>query len=286
MIKINCYYCKKAFWRSFNQISEGIKYSWKSYCSINCQSKAKTKAKEFKCANSSCNKIFLRSPHNTAQSGICFCSQSCAAIVSNKNRWLKLPKNYCANPNCKKIIPRSNTYCSNKCQGLVRKIPDEIFKERIINKIQQFHLKMDRIPFKKEMWGIYQVARRIFGSWNNAIVAAGFKPNPVKFAMKYIANDGHKCDSLAEKIIDDWLYAKKISHEIKVPYGLNRMTADFKINDVYIEYFGLQGEVKRYDELVSAKEKLWKGKKLKNISIYPKDLFPKSKLNEIRGRFI
>ena len=60
------------------------------------------------------------------------------------------------------------------------------------------------------MYGVYGEAREIFGSWNNAVEAAGFKPNPVLFAEKHTADDGHHCDSLAEKIIDDWLNSQKI----------------------------------------------------------------------------
>ncbi len=82
------------------------------------------------------------------------------------------------------------------------------------------------------MWGIYNAVRRIFGSWNKAITIAGFKPNPVKFANKFVAEDGHRCDSMAEKIIDDWLFIRNIKHETKISYNHHQMTADFKIGNV------------------------------------------------------
>jgi len=51
------------------------------------------------------------------------------------------------------------------------------------------------------------------------------------FAKKYTANDEHHCDSLAEKIIDDWLYARKIEHKRKIHYPDNKaLTVDFVLN--------------------------------------------------------
>ncbi len=153
-------------------------------------------------------------------------------------------------------------------------------KQKIIKSIRVFFLKHNRVPLKREF--IHEkVTRKLFGSWNKAITAAGYKPNPVKFAEKCIANDGHKCDSLAEKIIDDWLFDRKIPHQTKVPYNKNNMTADFKIGDTYIEFFGLKGELEKYDNLVAKKEQLFKKNNLRVIKIYPSDLFPRNKLNEI-----
>lgn len=263
------------------QINEAATHGWKSYCTPQCLSNAKDKRILFTCFNPICKKIFKKRPKEVSSSGKVYCSQSCAAIESNKNRWLKLPQNHCANPNCKKVISRSNKFCSNKCNGILKRFSDEEYRLKIIKRIKQFYINKHRIPFKKEMWGSYGAARRIFGTWNSAIEAAGLLPNPVKFAMKYLAKDGHKCDSLSEKIIDDWLFKRKIHHEIKVPYGINRMTADFKVKDVLIEFFGLQGELKKYDSLMRKKLRFIKKKHLHVIPIYPTDLFPKSRLNDI-----
>lgn len=115
---------------------------------------------------------------------------------------------------------------------------------------------------------------------------AGFEPNPVMFAKKHIANDGHKCDSLAEKIIDDWLYARRIPHEINVPYNKNNMTADFRVNGILIEFLGLHGKLHSYDRLVKVKKKLWKENRLEVIEIYPHHLFPKNKLYKVLQRIV
>lgn len=163
----------------------------------------------------------------------------------------------------------------------VPKTPIKYLREMLINEIITFVKKYKRIPLKREI-PHYSAIRRRFGTWNNAIIAAGFEPNPVMFAKKYIANDGHRCDSLAEKIIDDYLFRRKIQHEINVPYpGHKGFTADFKIGDKWVEFFGLAGELKRYDQLKRRKMRLIKKYHLNLISLYPKDLFPVGKLQNI-----
>lgn len=164
-----------------------------------------------------------------------------------------------------------------------RKIPTERYKEKVISKIIYFYKKNKRIPVRKEMCGLYPTARKLFGTWNKAILAAGFKPNPVMFAKKYLTNDGHKCDSLAEKIIDDWLYLNKIKHQRNIPYPNSSYSADFLIKETFVEFFGLSGEVKQYDKNKKIKEKLAKKYKIQLIKIYPKDLFPVNRLPEIIG---
>ena len=68
----------------------------------------------------------------------------------------------------------------------------------------RFYKLNKRIPVKKEMYDAYGKARDVFGTWNKAIEIAGYEPNPVMFAKRCVARDGHQCDSLAEKIIDEW----------------------------------------------------------------------------------
>lgn len=119
-------------------------------------------------------------------------------------------------------------------------------KEELLDKIRKFYFKHERIPLKRE-FNMYREYQQHFGSWNNAIKLAGFEPNPVVFSKKFIAKDGHVCDSFAEKIIDDWLSYYCIKHKKNFPYKNTKMTADFKVGNFLIEYFGLAGEMKSYD---------------------------------------
>jgi hypothetical protein len=128
----------------------------------------------------------------------------------------------------------------------------------------------------------YGAAQDRFGSWNKAIIAAGFIPNPVKFAKRYRAKDGHECDSFSEKIVDDWLSQKGVAHERNKRYpGEQKLTADFVTARHWIEFFGLKGELKEYDSLVERKQGLVRKYKLPLIALYPRDLFPKNRLAEI-----
>ncbi len=159
-------------------------------------------------------------------------------------------------------------------------------KEHLLQLLHNFAIKHNRMPTKRDFYNHNRAFIRVFGSWNVAIRDAGFSPNPVLFAKKHTANDGHKCDSFAEKIIDDWLTTKKISHERSVPYLHTRFTADFKIGDTVVEFFGLHGQLKRYDYLMKKKLKIIQKYKLKVISLFPKDIFPKIQLDTLLGNLL
>lgn len=277
MKEVTCSYCGKEYLRSPNRIHEAIKFGWKQYCSHRCQYKAKIKQKEFICANPSCRKLIKRRPKDTYSLNNVFCSYSCSAKMNNKNKIKWKTCITCGN----KYYGSNKKFCSKGCTTLTPPKPTiKITSEQVTKELKDFYKTNGRVPLKRE-YKHMKAARNRFGTWNKAIIAAGFKPNPIRFANKYVANDGHKCDSMAEKIIDDWLYEKNIKHETKIPYNYHRMTADFKIGDTYIEFFGLQGELESYDKLIKEKERLWKKKNLDVIRIYPGDLFPKNKLEQI-----
>ncbi|MDO8515554.1 MAG: hypothetical protein Q7S14_03570 [bacterium] len=175
---------------------------------------------------------------------------------------------------CGKNYRYNKGYCSRSC-----KEKDQIVNSNLIlQEIKEFYSKKGRIPYKQEFFHS-KSARLRFGTWNKAVEAAGFPPNPVRFANKYIANDGHKCDSLAEKIIDDWLNFKKFNHLKSPRYPDSKFTSDFKIGDTYIEFFGLANGLEKYDRLKTEKLKMIEENNYKLISIYPKDIFPQSNLD-------
>lgn len=273
-IRISCFHCKKKLLRRAGWINENKKLGHKHYCSFKCMGNNRKLRKTLTCENPRCKKKFERRvkeifPHS-------YCSRSCAVIVNNT----KYPKNPGVIKRCKycnKEFISKEKYCSRRCKDKEMIIS----KKEILKCIGKFNKENKRIPLKRE-FNHYHAARGRFGTWNNAIKAAGLKPNPVMFAKKHVANDGHKCDSLAEKIIDDWLYARKINHKINASYpGNYKLTVDFVIGDYWIEFFGLSGGHKRYDELKEKKLELVKKHKIKFVAIYPKHLFPKNMLSEI-----
>lgn len=154
-------------------------------------------------------------------------------------------------------------------------------KETLLQKITSFYETHERIPLKRELnaWREYQ---KRFGSWNAAIEAAGFTPNPSLFSNKFKARDGHSCDSFSEKIIDDWLFKHSIDHKRNVSYGDTRYTADFLIRDnIFIEFFGLAGVQSVYDSRIERKRRLAKNLGYTLIEIYPEDIYEKEHLEHI-----
>jgi len=226
------------------------------------------------CSRPGCNNTFMRTPSDFKKSQKFYCSHRCAAIVSNKEH----PRNpgilkTCAY--CGGKFKSREKYCSRRCKDLGSTIP----KEELLGQIRRFVVTNGRIPYKREVEH-YHAFRLRFGNWNNAIKVAGFDPNPVMFANKHIAKDGHKCDSFAEKIIDDWMYANKINHRRSVPYpGDDKFTCDFVVGNKWIEFFGLHGEHKRYDQLWRQKLKIAKKCKLNMTGIYPEDILQSNKFN-------
>ena len=278
-IVLRCSFCRKSFSRDLQRINEGRRFGWKTYCSLKCLGLSRRTAKKYTCSRPGCRNTFIRTPSCSIRSKCYYCSLRCAALVNN----LKYPKRrgivkVCAY--CGKNFTGNQKYCSRLCKDRGETIPSG----EILKYIREFVLENGRIPFKREFKHA-KAARLRFRTWNKAIEAAGFSPNPVMFAKKHIALDGHRCDSLAEMIIDNYLFRRKIKHEKNYPYPGNKgFTVDFKAGDNWIEFFGLRGELKRYDLLARRKLYLAKKYNLNLLSLYPKDLFPKGKLQEILNR--
>lgn len=292
--RVFCTNCGKPIYRSVGRINESIKFKWNFYCSKKCLSQHRTKKQQLICEN--CGKRFMRipsdiSPHN-------YCSSSCAAIVNNK-RYPKNPRE--GEPKFKTCIKcskrfRKSTgnlkYCSMKCRVEAER---KYTPRQLIDIIKCAAQKLKRVPAKREIKEITNICPKTFGSWNNAIIAAGLQPNRSHNQRMYkCANvraiDGHLCDSASEAIIDNWLTKNKIPHKINAPYPTTNHTADWLINikkqKIFVEYFGLAKDSPRYDRAIRKKKKLCRKYKLKLIEIYPQDLYPKKGLeNNFKKKF-
>jgi len=277
LVKVKCVFCNKKFFKSVGRVNEAKKFGWKAYCSIMCQSKAKNKQQLLKCSNPKCHNTFQRQLSDIRSSNT-YCSRSCAVSVNNsKFPKRKAPIKICLYCGITFKAIEQGVYCSRKCKDRAQVIG----KDEILTKIKEFYKRARRIPLKEE-FPHYNAAQERFGSWNKAIKAAGFETNPVKFSKKFIAKDGHKCNSFAEKIIDNWLSEKRIEHRKEVPYPEDKsLRADFITKNNWIEYFGLAGVISDYDKLIKKKRRLCEKYKLSLIEIYPKDLFPVNHLSEI-----
>jgi hypothetical protein len=156
---------------------------------------------------------------------------------------------------------------------------------------QSFEERMDALHdlSTEERLVLLQVLRRkptlrrvkeLFGSWLKALIEAGILEDGTRRTSRgtqCLAKDGHVCLSLGEKTIDDFLHACGIPHEKEPRYPEGNFRADFAVDDVLIEYFGLKGDPD-YDEKTRLKQRICKKHNIKLISIYPSDLVSSKKL--------
>ncbi len=134
-----------------------------------------------------------------------------------------------------------------------------------------------------------------FGSWLKALIAAGLLDNDTletSRGIRCVAADGHECHSLAEKMIDDWLYQNRIPHAREPHYPRHskynpsgQSRADWLVNDTFIEYLGLAGEPV-YDRKTKSKINHAKELGLELICINPKDLDDLGNLHHLFDRFL
>lgn len=132
-----------------------------------------------------------------------------------------------------------------------------------------------------KMRGLDEYQRK-FGSWAETLIAADVLTDdcfPTGRGTRCFALDGHRCRSLEERQIDDWLYKAGIPHTTEPPYPPHPILnpdglrlADWRVGDVLIEYWGLAG-MKAYDERMKSKRELAKEVGISLIEIYPNDLY-------------
>lgn len=79
--KIICSYCKKEFERELRQLHKKRK---KTYCSVECFCKNKTKKQKIQCKN--CNDFFIKGMSQIKKTLNHFCSRSCSATWNNKHK--------------------------------------------------------------------------------------------------------------------------------------------------------------------------------------------------------
>lgn len=176
----------------------------------------------------------------------------------------------------------SRNYCSMKCWAKTH----EISKDELIHKIRSLSSSLGRTPTRRECKH-YTACYKYFGSWTNTLITAGLTPHrslnqKMYKRRKCIAKDGHICNSVSELIIDNWLYKHHIDHQKEVSYPKGKFTSDWSLsNNIFVEYFGLARDSRRYDEEIKKKQQICKDSEITLVEIYSKDLFPKNRLEEI-----
>jgi hypothetical protein len=141
--------------------------------------------------------------------------------------------------------------------------------------------KIDVFKSFARMGGMVKVEQE-YGSWFKALAETSALPDGFRYSgtgVWCLAEDGHKCHSLAEQQIDNWLYNHGIDHEREPNYPQHedynpsgRRKADWLVeNNTLIEYFGLAGD-DDYDEKTEEKIALARETETPLIALYPHDL--------------
>ncbi len=139
---------------------------------------------------------------------------------------------------------------------------------------------VETILLYAKMGGIDHVKKK-FGSWFKSLAETGALPDGVLSTargIRCLAQDGHTCHSLDEQRIDDWLSSNGLPHEREPHYPAHptlnssgRRRADWKVRDIFIEYFGLVGD-SNYEKKMDEKIALAQHCKIDLIAIYPADI--------------
>lgn len=145
--------------------------------------------------------------------------------------------------------------------------------------------KLGRVPSKREFGKKAYICVRAFGSWNKSLLAAGLKPHRSHDQRMYkrtntTAIDGHRCDSVSEALVDDWLTKNRIPHIRNATYPETNCKADWGISrKIFIEYFGLADDCPRYDNSINQKRELCRKHGITLYEIFACDLYPTIKLD-------
>jgi hypothetical protein len=114
-----------------------------------------------------------------------------------------------------------------------------------------------------------------FGSLFAALVAAGVFPEGSKrmvLGTMILANDGDLCLSMAEKEIDDFLFAEGIEHKKEVNYPDSGYRTDWELfgsgTRTFVEYFGLMSKT-TYADKAKLKAAIASAHGIELIALYP-----------------
>lgn len=143
--------------------------------------------------------------------------------------------------------------------------------EELIIELRRFYIENGRSPTTRDKllfgWATFNIR---FSGWDNALRTAGLPINSNIYGNRTVGKDGKVYDSISESIIADWLFTNNVSYESHVPY-FNKLIADFKVGDIYIEFFGLP-KIPEYAAKMNLKRALCRLKGYELIEIMPEDL--------------
>lgn len=297
-VEVRCAHCATLFPRPKGRAREAEKNGWEQFCSPECLSKHRLKG-EYKPCRTCGVSVWVAPGRKSTPNGRVFCSSSCAASYNNQHRPARTQESKertaeALRKRAEKICVTcgnsfyptrdKQTCCSTPCRCVLQFGSLPYTREETITLIQQLHTELKRTPNSKEVRSkLVHAAMRFFGSWNKAIKHLGIPPN-MQWGVrgKIPCKDGHRADSISEKLVDDWLFQQGIQHERGKGYPEGKYTCDFFLpkEGVWVEYFGLLGQSRDYDATVDVKREMAKKFGLVLLEVLPTDLYPENKLEE------
>jgi len=267
--EVQCFQCGKKFLRAIGAANEAEKKGSKQFCSKECIATHKTSRVLVPCT--SCGELvsITKGTLSKSKSHNFFCDKSCAATFNNKGRVLSQDSlklrsesllayhkgqgresvqrvcRFCGTL-FKVLKSRSShgqgLYCSRECTDLDRSGIPQYDKEGLVQELIKLFTESNFITSKLVNPSIYHQACKLFGSWNEALTAAGIPiMDSTKRGVKRLCLDGHGADSAEEAFLDNWLHSHGITHEVNKYYPGTTLTCDFYLPefDLWVEYLGL-----------------------------------------------
>lgn len=300
-IEIECPQCRLMFFKSASHHKHNLAKGLRSYCSTACSNASKRKYQELRCLV--CTTSFVQ--RSSSQK---FCSNSCAAVFNNKERGprsadtkqristsvLTTLVNRVDSDKADKFIS-DNTHrscsvcsrqfkptstgkktCSASCGHVLRTGHPMYSESEVIQYLAQSEQALGRTPQRRELdVGYVTAAKRLFGSYNKALLACGIPPNSFKYQKNaVVCKDGHTCDSINESYVDEWLFTHNIPHTPHTKYPVDRkFMCDFFLptKGIWLEFLGIYSN-KQYDSHYEEKLLYLKEHGIHPICLYPSDL--------------
>ena len=301
-----CSKCGDVFPRENKKINEAKKLGLNQYCSHDCYVSNNQTGEQVTCCNKNCNKQFYMLPSRKAKSksGDVFCSSSCGggrhtlgvprteqqkahlSLVQYQRTHpdaTEVPKAEC--PNCHRMFKKEHprfVCCSRVCAAELKTGQKQSTADEVLTFIREHHANQGTVPTNRDDRNAARGADRHFGSWNQAVTMAGFTPNTEWMQKKNLpCLDGHKADSISEKLVDDWFHLQGIKHERRKRYPDSRRNCDFYLPDTeqWVEYLGLSGAHIGYDATTTSKREIAVAHNLNLIEIVPSMLYPVNTLH-------
>lgn len=266
MTEVQCARCQKCFTRVAKDVNKARKKNRLQFCSKSCAA-----------AHNNLGRIPSAS-HRTHTSA------SLKARDDKKRALHALPSANKTCPTCGTLFRRRSSTCSRTCA----RIP-ALTREDLLRGIQDLAEVAGGAPTNKMDASLTHAARRIFGSWNKAVSAAGLHPNVQWMRRKVIrCSDGHRADSLSERVVDDWFHERAVSHERHRRYPEGQFTCDFYLPtyDLWVEYFGMAGSHPSYDATIQKKRDIAARHGMTLVEVLPRDLFPTCNLSRVFHKYI